>query len=52
MRQTGASAETAKEVKIFGLHTFLNERYRFTTWRLGVPLAAIWAIGVAAKVLS
>jgi hypothetical protein len=29
----------------------LNERYRFTTWRLGVPLAAIWAIGVAAKVL-
>src|SRR5436190_6263617 len=28
VRQTGASAETAKEVKIFGLHTFLIERYR------------------------
>ncbi|MEX2283998.1 MAG: ABC transporter ATP-binding protein, partial [Gemmatimonadota bacterium] len=28
MRQTGASIETAKEVKIFGLSTFLIERYR------------------------
>ena len=28
VRQTGASAETAKEVKIFGLSTFLIERYR------------------------
>jgi ATP-binding cassette subfamily B protein len=28
VRQTGASAETAKEVKIFGLHRFLIERYR------------------------
>ena len=28
VRQTGASAETAKEVKIFGLNTFLIERYR------------------------
>ena len=28
MRQTGASAETAKEVKIFGLNAFLIERYR------------------------
>lgn len=28
VRQTGASVETAKEVKIFGLHTFLIERYR------------------------
>ncbi len=28
VRQTGASAETAKEVKIFGLHGFLIERYR------------------------
>ena len=28
IRQTGASAETAKEVKIFGLNTFLIERYR------------------------
>jgi ATP-binding cassette subfamily B protein len=28
VRQTGASAETAKEVKIFGLHRFLIDRYR------------------------
>ena len=28
MRQTGASVETAKEVKIFNLHTFLIDRYR------------------------
>jgi ATP-binding cassette subfamily B protein len=28
VRQTGASVETAKEVKIFGLHRFLIERYR------------------------
>ena len=28
VRQTGASVETAKEVKIFGLNTFLIERYR------------------------
>ncbi len=28
VRQTGASAETAKEVKIFGLNGFLIERYR------------------------
>jgi len=28
IRQTGASAETAKEVKIFGLHAFLIARYR------------------------
>jgi ATP-binding cassette subfamily B protein len=28
VRQTGASAETAKEVKIFGLEGFLIERYR------------------------
>ena len=28
VRQTGASAETAKEVKIFGLNNFLIERYR------------------------
>ena len=28
MRQTGASVETAKEVKIFGLNAFLIERYR------------------------
>ena len=28
VRQTGASAETAKEVKIFGLNRFLIDRYR------------------------
>jgi ATP-binding cassette subfamily B protein len=28
VRQTGASVETAKEVKIFGLHSFLISRYR------------------------
>ena len=28
LRQTGASVETAKEVKIFGLHHFLVQRYR------------------------
>jgi ATP-binding cassette subfamily B protein len=28
VRQTGASVETAKEVKIFGLNTFLIDRYR------------------------
>jgi ATP-binding cassette subfamily B protein len=28
VRQTGASAETAKEVKIFGLNDFLIDRYR------------------------
>lgn len=28
VRQTGASLETAKEVKIFGLHRFLIDRYR------------------------
>lgn len=28
VRQTGSSAETAKEVKIFGLNAFLIERYR------------------------
>jgi ATP-binding cassette, subfamily B, bacterial len=28
VRQTGASVETAKEVKIFALHSFLIERYR------------------------
>src|SRR6185295_2672119 len=28
VRQTGASVETAKEVKIFGLNAFLIDRYR------------------------
>jgi ATP-binding cassette subfamily B protein len=34
VRQTGASVETAKEVKIFGLHDFLIERYRALARRL------------------
>ena len=29
LRQTGASVETAKEVKIFNLHRFLIERYKY-----------------------
>ena len=34
VRQTGASVETAKEVKIFGLNAFLIERYRDARRRL------------------
>ncbi len=34
VRQTGASVETAKEVKIFGLHGFLIERYRALALRI------------------
>ena len=30
----------------------LNERYRFTTWRLAVIVAVILAIGLTAKVLG
>ena len=33
LRQTGASVETAKEVKIFGLHPFLIERFRELSWK-------------------
>ena len=33
LRQTGASVETAKEVKIFGLHSFLIERVRELSWK-------------------
>jgi ATP-binding cassette subfamily B protein len=33
LRQTGASVETAKEVKIFGLHAFLLDRYRLLAAR-------------------
>ncbi len=33
LRQTGASVETAKEVKIFNLHRFLIERYRMLAAR-------------------
>ena len=29
-----------------------NERYWFTTWRLGAPLAALVAIGLAMKLLA
>jgi ATP-binding cassette subfamily B protein len=36
LRQTGASVETAKEVKIFGLNGFLLERYRLLADRLYV----------------
>ena len=32
VRQTGASVESAKEVKIFNLHRFLVERYRTLAW--------------------
>jgi ATP-binding cassette subfamily B protein len=34
IRQTGASVETAKEVKIFGISAFLIERYRSLAGRL------------------
>ncbi len=34
IRQTGASVETAKEVKIFGMSAFLIERYRSLAGRL------------------
>jgi len=29
-----------------------NERYRFTTWRLGVPLATLLALGALLKVAA
>lgn len=29
-----------------------NEQYRFTTWRLGVPLAALLALGTLLKVAT
>jgi ATP-binding cassette subfamily B protein len=54
LRQTGASLETAKEVKIFGLSAFLIERYRRladdfydANRRLAVRRAA-WGAGLAA----
>jgi ATP-binding cassette, subfamily B, bacterial len=34
LRQTGASVETAKEVKIFGLNSFLLDRYRYLAARI------------------
>jgi len=41
VRRTGASVETAKEVKIFGLNAFLIDRYRAT---YGSALAALGTI--------
>jgi len=29
-----------------------NERYRFTTWRLGVPLVALMAVGAVLKLAA
>ena len=54
MRQTGASLETAKEVKIFGLHRFLIDRYRtladgfFLANRSLARRRAIWGTLLAA----
>jgi ATP-binding cassette subfamily B protein len=54
VRQTGASVETAKEVKIFNLHRFLIDRYRtlslklFTANRLLAKRRAIWGTALAA----
>jgi ATP-binding cassette, subfamily B, bacterial len=39
VRQTGASVETAKEVKIFGLNSFLIERYRRLATTSTMPTA-------------
>ncbi len=54
VRQTGASSETAKEVKIFGLNSFLIERYQELAtgfqrenWRLAVRRAS-WGAVLAA----
>ena len=54
VRQTGASLETAKEVKIFGLHRFLIDRYRtladgfFLANRSLARRRAIWGTLLAA----
>ncbi|SEK92381.1 ATP-binding cassette, subfamily B [Pseudoxanthomonas sp. GM95] len=54
VRQTGASVETAKEVKIFNLHRFLIDRYRtlslklFTANRTLAKRRAIWGTALAA----
>ncbi len=54
VRQTGAGADTAKEVKIFGLHRFLIERYRTLAegfYRANRALAtrrAVWGSGLTA----
>ena len=63
LRQTGASTETAKEGKLFGLHPFLSERYRvlaraiqrenqgFNARRAawGAGLAAVGTVGYYAR---
>ncbi len=38
IRQTGASVETAKEVKIFGLNAFLIDRYRSSPTASTAPI--------------
>ncbi len=54
VRQTGASLETAKEVKIFGLHRFLIDRYRtladgfFRANRALARRRAVWGTLLAA----
>ncbi|WP_394004972.1 ABC transporter ATP-binding protein [Luteimonas sp. WGS1318] len=54
VRQTGASLDTAKEVKIFGLHRFLIDRYRtladgfFLANRSLARRRAIWGTLLAA----
>lgn len=54
LRQMGASVETAKEVKIFNLHTFLVERYRnladkfFKASRALARRRAFWGTALAA----
>ena len=34
------------------LAVFWNERYQFTTWRWGMPLASLVALGALIKVLT
>ncbi|ASR44593.1 ABC transporter ATP-binding protein [Xanthomonas citri pv. mangiferaeindicae] len=54
VRQSGASVETAKEVKIFGLHRFLIDRYRtladrfFLANRALARRRALWGTMLAA----
>ncbi len=54
MRQVAASADTAKEVKIFGLSPFLIDRYRtisrdsYSASRRLALRRAVWGSGFAA----
>ena len=54
LRQTGASVETAKEIKIFGLHRFLIDRFRtlserfYAANRALARRRAIWGTVLAA----